>query len=216
MGGEKNLSFFLCRSIQAESNPIAWTNLGILYMLLGHAELANRAFKESQNTDPSYLRGWVGQALLAEQSGFKTEAMDLFRHTTAIGNEVESSLGYAHWVCRSLKALSSAGESNARTLYCLENMFGVTVALDCLARYTERVQGDPCALNMFGVLLERENLLHSAKVALEKALSAAVSEKERCERVGFLEHFRSPEEKALQEEQSRVFKKKHFTTTMRA
>ena len=52
-------------------------------------------------------------------------------------------------------------------------MFGVTVALDCLHRYTERVQDDACALNMFGVLLERESLLRTARRALEKALAVA-------------------------------------------
>ena len=98
-----NLVLFFClsfRSIEAETNSTAWTNLGIFYMILGQAELANRAFKESQNVDPGYLRGWVGQALLAELAGFDEEAMDLFRHTTALGNEVESSVGYAHWVCK--------------------------------------------------------------------------------------------------------------------
>ena len=62
--------------------------------------MANRAFKESQNQDPSYLRGWVGQALLAEVMGADAESMDLFRHATFLGNELESSIGYANWVCK--------------------------------------------------------------------------------------------------------------------
>jgi hypothetical protein len=65
-----------------------------------HLELANRAFKEAQNQEPSYLRGWVGQALLAETAGYDEEAMDLFRHTTFLGNELESSVGYSNWVCK--------------------------------------------------------------------------------------------------------------------
>ncbi len=65
-------------------------------------ELANKSFKEAQNSDPSWLRAWVGQALLAEGAGYDEETMDLFRHTTFLGNELESGLGYANWVCRSL------------------------------------------------------------------------------------------------------------------
>ena len=63
-------------------------------------ELANKAFKESQNSDPAYMRGWVGQALLAELMGYDAESMDLFRHATFLGNELESSVGYANWVCK--------------------------------------------------------------------------------------------------------------------
>jgi hypothetical protein len=70
-------------------------------LLFSESELANAAFKEAQNQDPSYQRGWVGQSLLAEVTeGFEDEAMDLLRHATFLGNEVESSAGYAKWVCR--------------------------------------------------------------------------------------------------------------------
>lgn len=63
-------------------------------------ELANKSFQEAQNHDPSYLRGWVGQALLAETTGYDSEAMDLFRHACFLGNEPEASIGYANWVCK--------------------------------------------------------------------------------------------------------------------
>ena len=63
-------------------------------------ELANKAFKEAQVHDPLYIGGWVGQALLAEQTGFDVESMDLFRHTTSLGNDPESSIGYANWICK--------------------------------------------------------------------------------------------------------------------
>ena len=63
-------------------------------------EMANRAFKEAQNVDPSYVGGWLGQALLAEQGGYQEEAMDLFRHTAFLDHDLESSIGYGNWVCR--------------------------------------------------------------------------------------------------------------------
>jgi Tfp pilus assembly protein PilF len=62
--------------------------------------LANKAFQEAQNQDPSYMGGWVGQALLAETAGVDEEAIDLFRHCTYLGNGLESATGYAHWICK--------------------------------------------------------------------------------------------------------------------
>ena len=68
------------RSVECENNSEAWTNLGVLYLIAGESQLANAAFKESQNCDPSYLNGWTGQSLLADAAeGHEEEAMDLFR-----------------------------------------------------------------------------------------------------------------------------------------
>ena len=69
------------RSVECENNSEAWTNLGVLYLVAGESQLANAAFKESQNCDPSYLHGWTGQSLLADAAeGLEEEAMDLFRY----------------------------------------------------------------------------------------------------------------------------------------
>lgn len=62
-----------------------------------------------------------------------------------------------------------------RQFYFLDKMHGTSLAIDCMSRFTELVRNDPCALNMFGVLLEKQNLLKSAKLALQKA-SDLVSE----------------------------------------
>ena len=176
------------KSIQSENNAIAWTNLGILYLVSNEYKSANKAFKEAQNQDPSYINCWVGQALLAELTGFDEEAMDLFRHTTILGNEPESEIGYAQWICNTLITMfeeskschvdtSSSDSENKLTLkkfnhgqYCIENMFGVTVATDCLSQYVDKVKEDPCALNMLGVLLEKEGLLNPAKSAFIAAI----------------------------------------------
>ena len=54
--------------------------------------------------------------------------------------------------------------------YIIERMFGVTVAADSMTRYNARIKDDPCALNILGILLEREGLLKSAKTAFETCL----------------------------------------------
>lgn len=50
------------RAVQVQSGNVqAWTNLGTLYLTLGDAELAHKAFAAAQRTEPSYVQCWVGQ-----------------------------------------------------------------------------------------------------------------------------------------------------------
>lgn len=62
-----------------------WTHLGALYMKHGDLRLAHECFKQSQNVDPSHVAAWIGQANIASHLS-PSEAMDLFRHTVAIGS----------------------------------------------------------------------------------------------------------------------------------
>ncbi len=150
---------------------MAWSNLGIMYYLQGKSDLSNKAFQEAQNADPTYLQGWIGQALLAEASGFDEEAIDLFRHCTFLGNGLESALGYGHWICQTLREMDnepSSNNSKKHSRYCVEQMHGVAVAVDALTHYADRVPSDPCGLNMLGVLLEKQRHFRSAKKCLTK------------------------------------------------
>ena len=73
---------------------------------------------------------------------------------------------------------SQAGVSHRR--YCVEKMHGVSIGIDCLTRYSDRVRDDPCALNLWAILLERQNLLRSACTALlsaKKILESNVDDK---------------------------------------
>ena len=67
----------------------------------------------------------------------------------------------------------------------MSKMHGVSVAVDCLERYTGRVRGDAAALNMFGALLEREGLFRRAAAALRDALACLDEERdaELCNKV---------------------------------
>ena len=172
-------------SIETENNAISWTNLGILYLISNEFKLANKAFKEAQNQDPSYINCWVGQALLAEIGGVDEEAMDLFRHTTILGNEPESAAGYANWICKTVLRIFNEESNkqmdnhediqrNDHSRYCIENMYGVTVATDCLLQYVDKIKDDPCILNMLGILLEKERLLKNSKEILKKALNLVI------------------------------------------
>ena len=83
--------------------------------------------------------------------GYDEEAIDLFRHCTFLGNGLESAIGYGHWICKTLQemeaedsALAAAPEMKQENVrisqkskhnrYCVEKMYGVSVAVDCLER----------------------------------------------------------------------------------
>merc|ERR1712142_138403 len=157
----------LIRALQLENSALCWTNLGVVYLNLGEQTLANKAFKEAQNAEPSYIRGWAGQALVAEVAGFKSESMDLFRHCTFLGPEPESARGYGDWVCATMAALEKGEMVETHNKYILEKMFGVVVGVDSLSVYCERYPGDGVALCQLGVLYEKMGLVRSGYRVME-------------------------------------------------
>lgn len=56
---------FIKAVIAESTSAVAWTNLGILYLLMEDLELANKAFGEGQRSDPNYVNCWIGQVKLA-------------------------------------------------------------------------------------------------------------------------------------------------------
>ncbi|XP_012257142.2 tetratricopeptide repeat protein 37 isoform X1 [Athalia rosae] len=157
-------------------NAIAWTNLGTLYLHLDDSYRANEAFARAQRADPGYINCWIGQAFIAEKVRQK-EAMDLFRHTTQLGYRDQAALGYAHWVLTTL--LDPEAKKDPLYTYAIENMHAVTVATDGMSWYVEHVPDDPCALNAYGLLLERQKLYNPAGRVFSKALKLVTKDNER-------------------------------------
>ncbi|XP_035745210.1 tetratricopeptide repeat protein 37 [Egretta garzetta] len=157
------------KSVQAEQiNVVAWTNLGVLYLVTGNIEQAHEAFKVAQSLEPSYLLCWIGQALIAEKIG-SYDTMDLFRHTTELGMHTEGAKGYAHWVCSTLQ-----DKSNRNTelyLYNIVQMNAIPAAQVVLSKYTERNPDDASAFTMLGYLNEYLHLKRQATDAYERAAS---------------------------------------------
>ncbi|XP_073447000.1 superkiller complex protein 3 isoform X3 [Dendrobates tinctorius] len=157
------------KSIQCQqNNAIAWTNLGALYLLNENIELSHQAFKVAQSLDPSYVRCWIGQALIAETVG-SYETMDLFRHTTELNMNTEGAKGYAHWVCMTL--LDKSNRNTELYRYNIVQMNAITTAHLALSKYTERIQSDSTAFEMLGYLNEHLKLKRQAKEAYERAMS---------------------------------------------
>ncbi|XP_074648800.1 tetratricopeptide repeat protein 37-like [Tubulanus polymorphus] len=157
------------KSIEFEQNNVeAWTNLGALYLKRDNIDLAHRAFKKAQSLEPSYVDSWIGQSIIAERVSHE-DAMDLFRHTTALDNHIEGFIGYGHWVCKALLGVVKLPSDLYR--YCVDQMYAISVASDALVKYNDRIRNDRVALNLAGLLLERQNLLKSASEVLNVALT---------------------------------------------
>ncbi|XP_071101530.1 superkiller complex protein 3-like [Haliotis cracherodii] len=170
------------KSIEVESNNVvAWTNLGTLYLKNDNVQLAHEAFKVAQSLDPSYVACWIGQALIAEIVGHD-DAMDLFRHTTELGSNVEGAVGYASWVCQVLQDRSKRNTDLFR--YSIKQMAAIPAASDALARYTGRVKTDMAAYNMYGLLLEHQKLYGGAAEAFRSAVEILEKDSTQTEQLG--------------------------------
>ncbi|XP_014452741.1 superkiller complex protein 3 [Alligator mississippiensis] len=157
------------KSVQAEQiNVVAWTNLGVLYLVNGHIEQAHEAFKVAQSLEPSYLLCWIGQALIAERVG-SYDTMDLFRHTTELSMHTEGAKGYAHWVCSTLQDKSNRNSELYQ--YNIIQMHAIPAAQVVLSKYTQRIQNDASAFTMLGYLNEYLQLKKQATGAYERAVS---------------------------------------------
>ncbi|XP_045354481.1 tetratricopeptide repeat protein 37 [Leopardus geoffroyi] len=156
------------KSIQSEQiNPVAWTNLGVLYLANENIEQAHEAFKMAQSLDPSYLMCWIGQALIAETVG-SYDTMDLFRHTTELNMHTEGAIGYAYWVCTTLQDKSNRDTELYR--YNIVQMNAIPAAQVVLSKYIERIQNYAPAFTMLGYLNEHLQLRKEAAGAYQRAM----------------------------------------------
>lgn len=147
-----------------------WCNLGTLYLKLKLFKLANYCFWRGQSTLPSYPQSWIGQGLIAEQIR-EEEAMDLFRHASRLGYHPESALGYADWVCRTLRNHNYKEDPDFK--YVIEGLYAIPYAMDLMEWYLNFNRTDACGCIIIGILQERSGLLRAALASYEKALQYA-------------------------------------------
>ncbi|CAH0720932.1 unnamed protein product, partial [Brenthis ino] len=151
-----------------------WCNLGTLYIKVKQYKLANYCFWRGQSTLPSYPQSWIGQALIAEVIR-EEEAMDLFRHASRLGYHSESALGYADWVCRTLKSYDHEKGSDFK--YIIDSLHALPYAMDLLIWFSTFEQHDACVFNILAILQERSGLLNTALQTYEKAFKYAEENK---------------------------------------
>ncbi|XP_015173707.1 PREDICTED: tetratricopeptide repeat protein 37 [Polistes dominula] len=181
-------------SISKENNAIVWTNLGILYALLGEIYKANEAFSRAQQVDHDYMNSWAGQGVIAEIFDL-TESLNLYRHATTLGYNNEACLGFAHVVITLV--LNGNATKDPLYTYNIENMHSIPAAIDMLTWYIEHNSNNAHALNTCGLLLERQQLYLSAKEQFTKALYKGNEEEKDFIRINLariLLHFNQYEE----------------------
>lgn len=147
-----------------------WCNLGTLYLKLKLFKLSNYCYWRGQSTMPSYTQSWIGQGLIAEETR-EEEAMDLFRHASRLGYHPESALGYADWVCRTLKKQDCKDDPEFK--YVIEGLFAIPYAIDLIQWYSNFEPNNACACTILGILQERSGLLNAAITSFEKAFQYA-------------------------------------------
>ncbi|KAJ3056720.1 Superkiller protein 3 [Rhizophlyctis rosea] len=153
------------RAIECNSrNPAPWSNLGFLYLINGDLDLANQAFGKSQFVDPDWSVAWLGQAYIAEKLG-SSEAFELYEHAHELGGESEFEINYSYAVQRYRRALSHGHRDAA--LY--------STATFCLLKFIERRKDDAAALNLLGLVLERQGQFLRAVEAFNDSLHALES-----------------------------------------
>lgn len=140
----------------------SWTNLGVLYLKLNDIKLANQAFQRAQQSSPIYPNAWIGQAIIAEHIADEEEALDLFRHCQQFEYHLESTIGYAHWVCSVLSDPNKRKEPRYKRT--IDLMFAGTVALDAINWYynVEEEFCSPEALSYFSFLNAQHQLWRPA------------------------------------------------------
>lgn len=129
---------------------VTWTNLGILYLNQGQSKMANIAFKQAQQSEPTYANAWSGQAQIAETMGKTDEMIDLFQHSISLGYHDESAIQYAYSVC----SLLNDTDNDKRKQYYIEHLDAVSSGIDSITWYCNANEShlSPEALSFLGYL----------------------------------------------------------------
>lgn len=133
---------------------VAWTNLGVLYLDQGQTKMANVAFKQAQQSEPTYANAWTGQAQIAEILG-SNETIDLLRHSISLGYHDESAIQYANSVCSLLNNTGHRSTDNdKRKQYYIEHLDAVSSGIDSITWYCNANESylTPEALSFLGYL----------------------------------------------------------------
>ncbi|KAF8504124.1 TPR-like protein [Gautieria morchelliformis] len=160
-------------------NVMTWTNLGLLYLHHGDADIANEALYRAQTLDPDYVLAWVGQGLIATANGHHTESHALFAHAMSLSADVpEADLEFAK---RAFERLTNSNISETPEL--------LLPSFHALDRYCKQRPNDAAALHLFGLICERLNLTSQALELVSRTIVLLEHSYEETEDVGTEEQF---------------------------
>ena len=137
-------------------NVLAWNNLGHFYLKHGEDDLASLCFKRVQSTDPEYIDGWLGQAIIAGDKGLQDEMISLLDHAIDMNESCDHGLLYLY-----------ATECFKNPEILKDNLINVTFAL---LKCTQANLSDPAIFNMYGIALEMQGKYAEAVTSFERAI----------------------------------------------
>lgn len=145
---------------------VVWTNLGVLYLTQGQIKMANTAFKQAQQSEPTFANAWTGQAQVAEILA-PNETIDLLWHSITLGYHDESAIQYVYWVCSML----NDSKNQKRTQYYVEHLSAISSAIDSITWYCDANETNisPEALSFLGYLYYNQRNWSIAIRAFESA-----------------------------------------------
>ncbi|KAG8934379.1 Superkiller protein 3 [Tulasnella sp. 417] len=150
-------------SIEVDNkSPIAWTNLGLLYLYHEDLELANHAFYRAQTLDPDYSLAWVGQAIVATKNDHVTEARALLEHSITLSAAIpEADLEFASRIfALYVQGTYKAGDHDV--------LFLPFATLD---RFSQQRPDDSTALHLFALICERLGQRDLAVTLMERVIA---------------------------------------------
>lgn len=90
--------------------------------------MANVAFTQAQQSEPTYANAWTGQAQIAEILG-SNKTIDLLRHSISLGYHDESAIQYAYSVCSLLNARLNDSHNDNRKQHYIEHLDAISLAI---------------------------------------------------------------------------------------
>ncbi|KAI8822676.1 uncharacterized protein EV422DRAFT_619118 [Fimicolochytrium jonesii] len=152
------------------SSASLWSNLGIFYLLHNNTGLAQEAFSKALFVDPECARAWLGQGVVAERGGRREAAWESLEQGYGLVGSGGVEVGFVY-AAAAVQRIGKGGGGGGETVRCLE-------------RFVRQRPRDWVALNLLGVVLEREGWYERAVGAYEgarKALAATtgLGEEER-------------------------------------
>eukprot|EP00833_Pecoramyces_ruminatium_P001065 jgi/Orpsp1_1/1175097/evm.model.c7180000052596.2 len=152
-------SFIKGLNINPKSSVI-WSNLGFLYLINNDLELANKAFSNAQTLNPNNSNSWIGQAFIAKEMD-NSESFELYQHA----NELSSSSYFETNYYYTLNYYNELKKQNQE--FHLSKYSELTFTAN---KSIELSHKNPYALNLMGLIQERQNQYEDAIHHFNKAL----------------------------------------------
>ncbi|ORY10518.1 TPR-like protein, partial [Neocallimastix californiae] len=153
-------SFIKGLNINPKSSVI-WSNLGFLYLINNDLELANKAFSNAQTLNPNNSNSWIGQAFIAKEMN-NSESFELYQHANELSCSSYFETNY-YYTLNYFNELKKLNQEFQLTKYA-ELTFTANKSIELSHK-------NPYALNLMGLIQERQKQYDDAIQHFDKAIN---------------------------------------------